>query len=233
MSAIEVAGLRKGFGGRTVLQEITLSVPRGALLAVVGESGCGKSTLLRLLAGLETPDAGSAAVSGTVSFAFQDARLLPWLKVWENVCFGLSVAHDARRHRALAALEEVGLQHLAGAWPGTLSGGEAQRVALARALIRDPALLLLDEPFGALDALTRLRMQALLLQLWQARAFTVVLVTHDVDEALSLSDRVVVLGRGRVLDDLEVPWGHPRDRQDPAFFALRTRLLQRLGVPAL
>jgi sulfonate transport system ATP-binding protein len=230
---ISAVRVDKSFGERTVLRGIDLAVPQGAILAIVGESGCGKSTLLRLFAGLESADAGGIAVHGRVSIAFQDARLLPWLKVWENVAFGLPVSQTTRRDKAQAALEEVGLSALAQAWPGTLSGGEAQRVALARSLIREPAVLLLDEPFGALDALTRLRMHALLYGLWDRHHFTIALVTHDVDEALSLGDRVAVIGAGRVLDDFDVALPRPRDRQDRRFGSLRERLLDQLGVPAV
>ena len=175
LSAVDV---RKDFGDRTVLDGVNLSVERGQIVAIVGEFGCGKSTLLRLFAGLDTVSSGMVAVDGNVSIAFQDSRLLPWLKVWENVAFGLSLPQAERRAQALAVLEEVGLGRLWDAWPATLSGGEGQRVALARVLIRHPSVLLLDEPFGALDALTRIRMHALLLSLWLKHDFTVALVTH-------------------------------------------------------
>jgi sulfonate transport system ATP-binding protein len=228
--AIDAGRLRKSFGDRTVVDDIELAVPQGQILAIVGESGCGKSTLLRLIAGLERADGGTLDVRGQISIAFQDARLLPWQRVWQNVCFGLPEINSIRRERALAALEEVGLARLADAWPATLSGGEAQRVALARALIRNPAVLLLDEPFGALDALTRLRMHKLLQNLWLKHGFTVALVTHDVDEALSLADRVILLGSGKILDQFDVPLPRPRDRLDPQFGGLRQRLLDELGV---
>ncbi|MEQ1954845.1 ABC transporter ATP-binding protein [Mesorhizobium sp. CN2-181] len=231
--ALSAAAVRKDFGERTVLDGVSLSVPRGRILAIVGESGCGKSTLLRLFAGLETVTSGSVGVDGNVSIAFQDSRLLPWLKVWENVAFGLPVSGAERRAKALAVLEEVGLRRLSEAWPATLSGGEGQRVALARALIRDPSVLLLDEPFGALDALTRIRMHALLLGLWKKHGFTVALVTHDVDEALTLADSVVVLGSGRVLDQFDIPASRPRNRLDATFGRQRERVLGRLGVPSL
>jgi sulfonate transport system ATP-binding protein len=231
--AIEVHEAGKIFAGRRVLDGVSLTVRPGEILAVVGESGCGKSTLLRLLAGLETADHGDVVVQGALSIAFQDARLLPWLRVWENVAFGLAAPGGIRREKARAVLAEVGLDRFWEAWPTTLSGGEAQRVALARAVIRDPAILLLDEPFGALDALTRLRMHRLLLQLWETHGFTVVLVTHDVDEALSLADRVVELGRGQILDQFEVCLTRPRERRDPLLGDLRERLLRQLGVPAL
>lgn len=230
--AIRAASVGKRFGERAVLRGIDLAIPESQILVVVGESGCGKSTLLRLFARLETADAGAVDVHGQVSIAFQDARLMPWLPVWENVAFGLQLPSSVRRERAFTALDEVGLAKLANAWPATLSGGEAQRVALARALIRDPAVLLLDEPFGALDALTRLRMHALLCALWERHRFTIVLVTHDVDEALSLGDRIVVLGAGRVVDQFNVELPRPRNWLDRTFGALRDRLLDELGVPS-
>ena len=231
--ALRAADVRKDFGERTVLDGVSLSVRRGRILAIVGESGCGKSTLLRLFAGLETVTSGSVGVEGNVSIAFQDSRLLPWLKVWENVAFGLPASGAERRAKALAVLDEVGLRKLSEAWPATLSGGEGQRVALARALIRDPSVLLLDEPFGALDALTRIRMHALLLSLWRKHRFTVALVTHDVDEALTLADSVVVLGNGKVLDQFDIEASRPRNRLDASFGRQRERVLGRLGVPSL
>jgi len=230
LSAVDV---RKDFGDRTVLDGVDLSIPQGEIVAIVGESGCGKSTLLRLFAGLDTPTSGAVGVDGAVSIAFQDSRLLPWLRVWENVAFGLQYSRDARRAQALAVLDEVGLSRLSDAWPSTLSGGEGQRVALARALSRQPSVLLLDEPFGALDALTRIRMHALLLNLWRKHGFTVALVTHDVDEALTLADSVVVLGEGKVLDQFSIEASHPRNRLDPTFGRLRERVLVQLGVPAI
>ncbi|MCV3242881.1 ABC transporter ATP-binding protein [Mesorhizobium sp. ZC-5] len=230
---LSATDVRKTFGERTVLEGVNLSVQRGEIVAIVGESGCGKSTLLRLFAGLDTATSGKVSVDGKVSIAFQDSRLLPWLKVWENVAFGLRLLQAERKKQALAVLEEVGLGKLWDAWPATLSGGEGQRVALARALIHHPAVLLLDEPFGALDALTRIRMHALMLNLWRKHGFTVALVTHDVDEALTLADSVVVLGEGKVLDQFTIEAQRPRNRLDPGFGRLRERVLGLLGVPAL
>jgi sulfonate transport system ATP-binding protein len=227
---IEARRLSKTFGERTVVDEIDLVMPKGQILAIVGESGCGKSTLLRLIAGLEKADSGLLNVDGQISIAFQDARLLPWQRVWENVCFGLRESHTVRRKMALEALEEVRLTHLVDAWPATLSGGEAQRVALARSLIRNPSVLLLDEPFGALDALTRLRMHKLLRALWQRHGFTVVLVTHDVDEALALADRVILLGQGKIQDQFEITLSHPRNPLVTQFGEFRRRLFKELGV---
>jgi sulfonate transport system ATP-binding protein len=170
--AIRADQVCKAFGDRQVLDGVDFAISQGSIVAIVGESGCGKSTLLRLFAGLDTATSGVAEISGTISIAFQDSRLLPWLKVWENVAFGLRASKVTRRRKAFAVLEEVGLRRLCDAWPATLSGGEGQRVALARSLIRDPSILLLDEPFGALDALTRLRMHALLQGLWNSHGFT-------------------------------------------------------------
>jgi sulfonate transport system ATP-binding protein len=172
-------------------------------------------------------------LAGPVAFGFQDARLLPWARVWENVVFGIGGTRDERRARASQALTAVGLAEHAQAWPRTLSGGEAQRVALARSLVRAPALLLLDEPFGALDALTRLRMHALVHGLWRDQGFAVVLVTHDVEEAVLLADRIAVLDRGRITDLYAVEADRPRVRTDVRFEAARRRALQGLGVQDL
>ena len=230
MSSIAVRGLERRFGERVVLTEIDLSVAPGEFVVVVGQSGCGKSTLLRCIGGLDDQFTGSLDVSGAVGVGFQDARLLPWARVWENVVFGVPGSPSYRRALADDALREVGLTERAEAWPLTLSGGEAQRVALARALTRDPSVLLLDEPFGALDALTRLRMQALVYRLWRDRGFTVVLVTHDVEEAVLLADRIIVLDGGGVADVFTVDLPRPRARQDARFESLRVRILDDLGV---
>ena len=221
--------MARRFGERDVLTQVDLTVQPGEFLVIVGQSGCGKSTLLREIGGLDDGYAGEIDVDGRVAFGFQDARLLPWARVWENVVFGVP-GGKLRRRRALDALRDVALEHHADAWPSTLSGGEAQRVALARALTRDPHVLLLDEPFGALDALTRLRMQALVSGLWRERGFSVVLVTHDVEEAILLADRIAVLDRGVVADLIDVSMPRPRSRLDPRFEALRVRILEDLGV---
>jgi sulfonate transport system ATP-binding protein len=229
-AAVEIRGVGREFDGRAVLHSVDLEIPRGEFTVIVGQSGCGKSTLLRAIGRLDKGYSGDIAVAGTVATGFQDARLLPWARVWENVVFGIAGGKAERRARAIAALAEVGLESHANAWPRTLSGGEAQRVALARALTRDPSVLLLDEPFGALDALTRLRMQALVHGLWQARGFTVILVTHDVEEAILLADRIAVLDSGVVADLIDLDMERPRSRQDGRFESTRVRILEDLGV---
>jgi sulfonate transport system ATP-binding protein len=227
-AAVRVRGLTRSFGGPNILDGLNLDLEAGSFTALLGRSGSGKSTLLRTLAGLDTAPAGTVTVPARRAVVFQEPRLLPWKKVWRNVALGLRV--DGARARAEAALRELGLAHRLEAWPLTLSGGEAQRVALARALVRDPQLMLLDEPFAALDALTRLRMQALVGKLWQTRDLTVLLVTHDVDEALLLADRAVVLIDGRIGADIRIPLDRPRHHGHPDFIRLRQQLLYTLGV---
>jgi sulfonate transport system ATP-binding protein len=222
------SGITRSFGDRVVLDGLDLRLHEGEFLALLGRSGTGKSTLLRALAGLDDEFVGRAVVPARRAVVFQDARLLPWARVLDNVVLGLRGA-DVRR-RGEAALREVELAEHARDWPKTLSGGESQRVALARALVREPALLLLDEPFGALDALTRIRMHALLAQLCARHRPAVLLVTHDVDEAILLADRVAVLSEGRISLDIPIDVPAPRLRADPAFIALRSRLLAELGV---
>jgi sulfonate transport system ATP-binding protein len=229
-AAVTARGVARSFGERAVLRAVDLMIAPGEFLVVVGQSGCGKSTLLRALGALDTNYTGEIEVEGKVAFGFQDARLLPWARVWQNVVFGVSGKRAQLRQRAIAALADVGLEGHVDAWPATLSGGEAQRVALARALTRDPSVLLLDEPFGALDALTRLRMQALVSGLWRERGFSVVLVTHDVEEAILLADRIAVLDSGVIADLLEVDMPRPRSRRDERFESLRVRILEDLGV---
>lgn len=224
-----VAGVHKTFGGRTILSDFDLEVRPRQFTALLGKSGSGKTTLLRILAGLETVDEGEVIVPRSRSVVFQEPRLIPSDRVWKNVLLGLPRA-ESRRQRAEAALTEVGLTHVSESWPHTLSGGEAQRAALARALVRQPRLLLLDEPFAALDALTRLRMQDLVGDLWRRHGPAVLLVTHDVDEAILLADRVVVLVEGRIGLDETIELPRPRARSGAEFDALRRRLLARLGV---
>jgi sulfonate transport system ATP-binding protein len=226
--AVRAAGVRRRFGTRTVLAGIDLTVRQGEFVALLGRSGTGKSTLLRALAGLDPGVEGTIAVPARRSVVFQDPRLLPWARVIDNVALGLRGRDAAERGRD--ALAEVGLESHARDWPKTLSGGEAQRAALARALVRDPQLLLLDEPFGALDALTRIKMHALLQQLCARHRPAVLLVTHDVDEAILLADRVLVLTDGRLTLDTHVDAPSPRLRTERTFAALRTVLLAELGV---
>ncbi|MFK0192935.1 ABC transporter ATP-binding protein [Kitasatospora sp. NPDC090308] len=229
---VRLRGLRRAFDGRTVLDGVDLDVAKGEFTALLGHSGSGKSTLLRAAGRLDGGGEGLVEVPEPSAVVFQDARLLPWSRVLENVVLGLPGPRSAALARGRAALAEVGLAGRERAWPGTLSGGEAQRAALARALVREPELLLLDEPFGALDALTRIRMHALLRDLCARHRPAVLLVTHDVDEALLLADRVLVLADGRFCLDLPLPGpAGPDRRRDPAFPAQRERLLRALGVP--
>ncbi|TSB30407.1 ABC transporter ATP-binding protein [Streptomyces sp. NBC_01525] len=226
--AVRARGLVRAFGGRRVIDDLELTLEPGEFVALLGRSGCGKSTLLRVLAGLDREIDGEVWVPRRKAVAFQAPRLMPWKKVWRNVLLGL----PGRTERAVAerALTEVGLGHRSDAWPRTLSGGEAQRASLARALVREPDLLLLDEPFGALDALTRITAQRLVADVWRQRGCAVLLVTHDVDEALLLADRALVMEGGRIAYETPVALPRPRTPADPAFAALRARLLDRLGV---
>jgi sulfonate transport system ATP-binding protein len=223
------AGVGKSFGERAVLDDLDVTVARGEFVALLGASGSGKTTLLRILAGLEGASAGEVLVPEVRTVVYQEPRLVASMRVWRNVVIGLPRA-DGTRAAALAALREVGLEERADAWPGTLSGGEAQRVALARALVREPKLLLLDEPFAALDALTRLKMQDLVAELCARHRPGVLLVTHDVEEAVLLADRVLVLRDGRISLDQSVELPRPRRIGGPTFDALRDRLLSELGV---
>jgi sulfonate transport system ATP-binding protein len=229
-ATVTATGVRRGFGGRTVLDGVDLTLAPGQFVALLGRSGSGKSTLLRILAGLDRDFAGDVRRPDRVGVAFQEPRLLPWKRVADNVALGLR--GPAIGARADAALVEVGLAERAGAWPLTLSGGEAQRASLARALVREPELLLLDEPFAALDALTRLSMHDLVLDVWARHRPAVLLVTHDVEEAVALADRVLVLRDGRFAVDVTVDEARPRDRSAPGFAHLRRTLLNALGVAA-
>ncbi|MGD9511438.1 MAG: ABC transporter ATP-binding protein [Geminicoccaceae bacterium] len=228
--AVRLERVVKRFGQREVLRELDLSIEPGRFVAVVGRSGGGKSTLLRLLAGLDTATAGEAllddrpvtGLSAGVRLLFQDARLLPWQRVLDNV--GIARG-PGWRERAAAVLADVGLADRGGDWPSVLSGGQRQRVALARALVSRPRLLLLDEPFGALDALTRMEMHDLLVRLWRRDRFTTVLITHDVVEAATLADRVLVLRDGRIELDLPVEARRPRQPDDPALLRLERQIL--------
>jgi sulfonate transport system ATP-binding protein len=225
--AVAITGLRRGFGGRAVIDNLDLSIPSGQFVALLGASGCGKSTLLRILAGLDRDIQGDVTVARRRAVAFQAPRLLPWKKVWRNVVLGVP---SAGWSEAIAALAEVGLSERADAWPATLSGGEAQRASLARALIRQPDLLLLDEPFAALDALTRLKAQDLVGELWRRHSPAVLLVTHDVDEALRLADRVMVMKDGHIEHDVPVGLDRPREVGADGYAPLRHTLLQWLGA---
>lgn len=226
--AVRISGLTRAFGGPPVLDHLDLEIAPGEFVALLGRSGSGKTTLLRTLAGLDPVEHGHVEVPTRRAVVFQEPRLLPWKRVWRNVALGLR--GDNTRARALAALDEVGLAHRVDAWPLTLSGGEAQRTGLARALVRAPQLLLLDEPFASLDALTRLRMQALVSALWRRHGPAVLLVTHDVDEALLLADRALVLDGGRLRTEVVVHLPRPRRHADPGFNDMRNRLLLALGV---
>ena len=243
MSAeIEVKSVGKRFGGGPpVLAEIDLEVRAGEIVSVVGPSGCGKSTLLRILAGLDRKHEGQVLVRGravdgptrTVGFMFQEPRLLPWLSVERNVVFGLDREHKNHGRNGVAEpLAKVQLDGSEKLFPRELSGGMMQRTALARALAAKPAVLLLDEPFSALDAFTRMHLQELVLGLWERSQLTMVLVTHEIDEALYLSDRVVVLSErpAQVAEVIPVPIARPRDRREPALLALRGHLLEKLRL---
>jgi sulfonate transport system ATP-binding protein len=225
---VAIKSLFKSYSGRDVLKSVDLTLEPGEFVAVVGRSGCGKSTLLRLIAELETADRGAlvfgdGARRPETRIMFQDSRLLPWKRVLNNVALGLP-----NHNGALHALKQVGLAERAGEWPAVLSGGQRQRVALARALVHDPELLLLDEPLGALDALTRIEMQQLIESLWQQRGFTALLVTHDVQEAIALADRVVLIEDGRITLDEHISLPRPRARGNAAFAQLEERILSRV-----
>ncbi|GGE14274.1 aliphatic sulfonates import ATP-binding protein SsuB 2 [Polymorphobacter glacialis] len=226
--AVTVRNLSRSFGDAQILTDLNLDIAPGEFIALLGRSGSGKTTLLRALGDLDNCYTGTIAAPAGRAIAFQEARLLPWKTVRQNV--GIGLTNVQRATRVDIALGEVGLAHRADAWPATLSGGEGQRAALARALVREPALLLLDEPFASLDALTRIKMHRLVESLWQAHKPAVLLVTHDVDEAVLLADRVLVLEAGRIAIDERVEIARPRDTADPAFQRLRAKLLRGLGV---
>jgi sulfonate transport system ATP-binding protein len=245
--SLVLSGLSKRFqiGADWIIavQDVSFHVAAGSVLAIIGTSGCGKSTVLRLIAGLEQPDRGDITAGAHPVNApgldrclvFQEPRLLPWLTVVENIALALRNAPlgaAEKRSRITEHLDLVGLSAFAGAYPRQLSGGMAQRVAIARGLVTDPDILLLDEPFGALDALTKLRLQADLHRIWSTRRTTMVLVTHDVEEAIFLADQIAVMAPhpGRITATHHVPMPHPRDRTSPAFIALKSELLSGLGV---
>jgi sulfonate transport system ATP-binding protein len=229
---LELKGLSKSFGARQVLQGTELVIEPGEFVAIVGRSGCGKSTLLRLVAGLDAPSGGELRIEGRpvsglredTRIMFQDSRLLPWRRVHDNVTLGLPRQHHGRADEVLG---QVGLGDRGGDWPSRLSGGQRQRVSLARALVHNPRLLLLDEPLGALDALTRIEMHQLIERLWRASGFTALLVTHDVSEAVALADRVILIEEGRIALDQRVALPRPREH-GPAFAQLEQRILDRV-----
>lgn len=235
---ITIADLRKSFGDNDVLRGIDLNIRAGEFVTIVGRSGCGKSTLLRLLVGLDQPTTGhfwfgardDKPRRGDIRVMFQEPRLLPWARVLSNVEVGLGEGRKSphARERALATLSEVGLKDRRDDWPSILSGGQRQRVALARALVSHPRILALDEPLGALDALTRISMQRLLEQVWLDQGFTALLVTHDVAEAVTLADRVLVIENGQISLDLTVDLPRPRERGSPEIAALEGRILRDL-----
>jgi len=230
---LALQNLGKAYGQRQVLHNTQLTIEPGEFVAIVGRSGCGKSTLLRLVAGLETPTQGQLQVNAQevqglredTRIMFQEARLLPWRRVLDNVALGLP---DAQREAAARVLAQVGLGDRLNEWPAKLSGGQRQRVALARALVHNPRLLLLDEPLGALDALTRIEMHALIEQLWHDNGFTALLVTHDVQEAVALADRVILIEEGAIALDERIDLPRPRSRGDARFAALEKRILDRV-----
>src|SRR5436190_14291899 len=251
-SSLRVSEVSKSFplpddptARRLALDAVSISMAPGELTSLVGPSGCGKSTLLRLIAGLDAPDAGELAVGNESITApnaerglvFQDPNLFPWLTVRRNIEAGLVARHvlHEKRHEVDEFMRLVGLETFAGAYPHHLSGGMAQRVALARALINHPKVLLLDEPLGALDAFTRMRMQDEVLGLWQARRTTMLLVTHDIDEAIYMSDRIVIMTPrpGRIEQIIPVKMNRPRDRSSPDFLGLRSDILQTMHFAGL
>jgi sulfonate transport system ATP-binding protein len=238
--SVELANVGKRFGGLDVLKDLQLSIHKGEFVAIVGRSGCGKSTLLRLIAGLEEMTEGTLnrdgkairGISPETRVMFQEARLLPWRTVLDNVKIGIRGASSIDTElKAYEGLKLVGLMDRAEEWPSVLSGGQRQRVALARALIGEPQLLLLDEPLGALDALTRIEMQQLIEELWKRRGFTAVLVTHDVSEAVALADRIVLIEQGRIALDVSITLSRPR-KKDSGFSYFEKLILDRVLTPA-
>jgi sulfonate transport system ATP-binding protein len=225
---VNARGVSRLFGKTLALDNVNLDIGPGEFVALLGRSGSGKSTLLRTLAGLDTPSAGIVQVPNERMVVFQEPRLLPWKTAIQNVELGLRGKRATEQARS--ALAEVGLEYRLHAYPATLSGGEAQRAALARALVRDPKLLLLDEPFAALDALTRMRMHALIESLWKRHHLSVLLITHDVDEAILLADRALVIERGRIIASIIIDLPRPRDLSLPGFLSLRKQLLSAIGV---
>lgn len=227
-NAVHIQNLTKKFNETTVLNDIHLSIPAGQFTVLLGPSGSGKTTLLRILADLEDATSGLIEKHEKQAVIFQESRLLPWKKVWQNVVIGLNVPNA--KETSLKILQEVNLEHRADAWPRTLSGGEAQRVGIARALIREPAFLMLDEPFAALDALTKIQMRKLIIDLWKKHNCAVLLISHDIDDALLMADRVIVLNQGKISYSLDIPWDRANRRNHPDFEQYRLQLLSTLGV---
>ncbi|MDD1605160.1 MAG: ATP-binding cassette domain-containing protein [Methylococcaceae bacterium] len=230
---LKLEQVSKKFGELTVLENLNLAIESGTFVAIVGRSGCGKSTLLRLISGLDQPDQGDVfydgkihrVLNGHARVMFQEARLLPWRNVIDNVRLGLD---KTGKDKALAALKHVGLESRAKEWPSVLSGGQRQRVALARALVHEPRLLLLDEPMGALDALTRIEMQQLIERIWLEDKFTAILVTHDISEAVMLADRVILLDGGKIDLDVNIDFPRPRQRDNAKLIELKEEILRRV-----
>ena len=229
---LHVDKLQKKFGDAIVLDDVELTIQPGEFVAIVGRSGCGKSTLLRLVSGLEEATQGGVyldenkvqGIDLDTRFIFQEARLLPWRKIIDNVRIG---TENKDKELALRALKDVGLDDRANEWPSVLSGGQKQRVSLARALAGNAKLLLLDEPLGALDALTRIEMQQLIENLWREKGFTVILVTHDVSEAVALADRVILIEKGKITMDTKITLARPRERNND-FVYFERRILDRV-----
>lgn len=243
MQTIELQQVHKSFNSLQVLNDVNLVIEGGVFAAIVGPSGCGKSTVLRMVAGLETPEAGSVLVNGQVvqgtspdrMLIFQEHALFPWSTVEENVGLGLELAKVPKRERQSRIeeiLQKVGLNGFNHYYPNQLSGGMRQRVSIARALVMDPDLLLLDEPYGALDAMNRLIMQHELLKLWEGSGKTILLITHDIDEAIYLADRIYVMSPrpGHVVTTLELDAPRPRNRNNEQFAKIRQQIMEILGL---
>ncbi|SHE12273.1 ABC transporter ATP-binding protein [Chlamydia abortus] len=230
---IQIKAVTKSFQQHDVLKRLDITLYPGQFTSIIGKSGSGKSTLLKLISGLDAPSEGDIlldgealnGISGSTTMMFQDSRLLPWKSVIDNVGIGLQ---GEWRPKALHFLQQVGLENKAEQWPSTLSGGQKQRVALARALVRNPRMLLLDEPLGALDALTRLEMQQLIERLWLEQRFTALLVTHDVNEAITLSDRILLLEDGDIALDMDIDLPRPRSRTDSQVGKWERQILDRI-----
>lgn len=243
MQTIQLTQVNKSFDALKVLDNVNLTINRGEFAAIVGPSGCGKSTVLRMVAGLETPDSGEVLANDAIIktpsadrlMIFQEHALYPWLTVEQNVGFGLELENVSKRdrvHRVNQILNKVGLEGFNGYYPSQLSGGMRQRVSIARCLVMDPDVLLLDEPYGALDAMTRLTMQNELLKLWQGSGKTMLLITHDIDEALYLADRVFVMSPrpGRIVRTIELDMQRPRKRNGEQFAQLRQEIMELLEL---